>query len=189
MLNSRSWKVEPPKLGTFSSCWRPKLLSAPRYCARLCSHYKGLWGLVVRVRYHQSGLPSSICNHKLTHYHITQLLYNFITVMECQAEYRLWVTGLVLGLLPESSAVILSCAFPLTWIFCEQESAFTTSFAPLPLTVWVALAKSHSLAQFFHLDTSDNCKACFPNKVFQNSQVKGTVELQNCVIFVCFEIN
>jgi len=60
--------------------------------------------------------------------------------------------GLELGWLLESSAVILSCPFPLTWIFCEQESAFTTSFSPLPLTVWVALVKSHSLAQFFHLD-------------------------------------
>lgn len=74
-------------------------------------------------------------------------------VMECQAEDGLWETGLELGLVLESSAVIPSCTFPLTWIFCEQESAFTTSFAPLPLTVWVALAKSHSPAQFFHLDT------------------------------------
>lgn len=138
---------------------------------------KGCGGLVARVRYYQSGFPNPICNHKLTRYHITQLLYSFATATECQAQYGLWDTGLELGLLSESSAVILSCSFPLTWIFCEQESAFTASFAPLPLTVCVALAKSHSLAQFFHLDTWDNCKARFPNKVFQNSQVNA---LWNC---------
>lgn len=143
----QAYKVGPSQPAGDQNCFQ-----LPDTVQRLCCHYKGLWGLVVQVRYHQSGLLSSICSHKLARCPITRLLYSFAMVMECQAEYGLRETGLELGLLPESSALILSCSFPLAWIFCVQESAFTTSFAPLPLTVWVTLAKSHSLAQLFHLD-------------------------------------